>query len=86
MAQRIRRLTSNKNLGVRILWSTSFTQRKSDMAAWPKIGGSNPSVVDILFYTKEIFQKGCQYKGQHLATEQATETKLTGHMAAWPNG
>ena len=29
-----------------------------------KIGGSNPSVVDILFYTKEISQKVCQYKGR----------------------
>ena len=25
---------------------------------------SNPSVVDILFHTKEIYQKGCQYKGR----------------------
>ena len=44
------------------------------MTSNQKIGGSNPSVVDNLFYTKESSYKGCQYKGQHLATEQATDT------------
>ena len=56
MAQRIKRLTSNQN-----------------------IGGSNHSVVDFLFDTKESSYKGSQYKGQHLATEQATNTNDSTH-------
>ena len=51
-----------------------MAQRKRRLTSNQKIGGSNHSVVDILFYTKEISYKGCQYKGQHLATEQATDT------------
>ena len=51
-----------------------MAQRIRRLTSNQKIGGSNPSVVDILFYTKEISYKGCQYKGQHLATEQATDT------------
>ena len=51
-----------------------MAQRIGRLTSNQKIGGSNPSVVDILFYTKESSYKGCQYKGQHLATEQATET------------
>ena len=58
-------------------------QRIRRLTSNQKIGGSNPSVVDILFYTKEISYKGCQYKGQHLATEQATDTidRTHGRMA-----
>ena len=51
-----------------------MAQRIRRLTSNQKIGGSNPSVVDILFYTKEISYKRCQYEGQHLATEQATDT------------
>ena len=39
-----------------------------------KIAGSNPSVFDILFDTKESSYEGCQYKGKNLAAEQVTDT------------
>ena len=55
-----------------------MAQRIRGLTSNQKIGGSNPSVVDILFYTKESSYKGCQYKGQHLATEQA---RTHGRMA-----
>ena len=60
-----------------------MAQRIRRLTSNQKIGGSNPSVVDILFYTKEISYKGCQYKGQHLATEQTTDTidRTHGRMA-----
>ena len=60
-----------------------MAQRIRHLTSNQKIGGSNPSVVDILFYTKEISYKGCQYKGQHLATEQATDKigRTHGRMA-----
>ena len=60
MAQRIRRLTWNQKIWVRIpRWSI------------------------FLFNTKESSYKGCQYKGQHLAVEQVTDTidRIHGRMA-----
>ena len=60
-----------------------MAQRIRRLTSNQKIGGSNPSVVDILFHTKESSYKGCHYKGQHLATEQATDTidRTHGRMA-----
>ena len=60
-----------------------MAQRIRRLTSNQKIGGSNPSVVDILFYTKESSYKGCQYKGQHLAAEHVTDTidKIHGRMA-----
>ena len=60
-----------------------MAQRMRRLTSNQKNGGSNPSVVDILFYTKESSYKGCQYKGQHLATEPATDTidRTQGRMA-----
>ena len=97
MAQRIRRLTSNQQIGgsnpsvVDILFYTKEISQKGcqykgrirRLTSNQKIGGSNPSVVDILFYAKKSSYKGCQYKGQHLATEQATDTidRTHGRMA-----
>ena len=39
-----------------------------------KIGSSNRSVVDFLFDRKETSYKGSQYKRQHLAAEQVTDS------------
>ena len=60
-----------------------MTQRIRRLTSNQKIGGSNPFVVDILFYTKEGSYKGCQYKGQHLAAEHVTDTidKIHGRIA-----
>ena len=64
-----------------------MAQRIRRLTSNQKNGGSNPSVVDILFYTKEISlkgcqNKGCQYKRDNTSTEQVRQ--LTGH--AWPHG
>ena len=60
-----------------------MAQRIRRLTSNQKIGGSNPFVVDILFYTKESSYKGCQNKGQHLAAEHVTDTidKIHGRMA-----
>ena len=50
------------------------SQRIRRLNSNQKIGGSIPSLFDILFDTKESSYKGCQYKRQQLAAEQVTDT------------
>ena len=42
----------------------TINRKHGRMAQWIRRLTSNPSVVDILFHTKEISQKVCQYKGR----------------------
>ena len=51
-----------------------MAQRKRRLTSNQRIEGSNPSVVDFLLDTKETSKKSSLYKGQHLATEQVTDT------------
>ena len=51
-----------------------MAQRIRRLTSNQKTGGSNPSVVDFLVDTKETSKKWSQHKGQHLATEQVTDT------------
>ena len=51
-----------------------LAQRIRRLTSNQKIGGSNPSVVDFLFDTKETSYKESQYKEQHLTAEHETDT------------
>ena len=51
-----------------------MAQRIRRLTSNQKIGGSNHSVVDFLFDTKESSYKESHYKGQHLATKKVTDT------------
>ena len=51
-----------------------MAQRIRRLTSNQKIGGSNLSVVDFLFDTKESSYKESHYKGQHLATKKVTDT------------